>query len=299
MQKVSAREVLIIDSAQTDELLEEVTELLHSRGTEVLYMHQEIKRNEWTMGIRAARNVGAQLATGDVILFLDDDVVLDSDYLSSILAVYEQDASGQVGGVCGVECTRESKGRFFSVARNLFARIIVTDSKGGGEILPSGYTSPHSADRFCGLSRVDWLPGYNMSFRRSILRRFRFNEVPAGSDDLEFSHEVSREYMLFASPRARIWHMRPHAGRSKLQQRVKHDMRDYDRFFALYYRRQGSLFLHCWSNIGFVLGAALSLIVNPSEGRLDILIGAVNGLSSLLKNASVKNPQPNSEVSSI
>ncbi len=47
------------------------------------------------------RNQGASHSTTDLLFFLDDDVVLDTEFISNIVEVFKQDIHNQVGGVGG------------------------------------------------------------------------------------------------------------------------------------------------------------------------------------------------------
>lgn len=49
-------------------------------------------------GLSAARNAGAEAATGDVVAFTDDDVVAEPDWISELLAIYERRDPAGVGG---------------------------------------------------------------------------------------------------------------------------------------------------------------------------------------------------------
>ena len=48
-----------------------------------------------------ARNIGADHAEGEYTIFLDDDVVLDKDYIKEILRVYQTYPEEKIGGVTG------------------------------------------------------------------------------------------------------------------------------------------------------------------------------------------------------
>lgn len=54
--------------------------------------------NEENVGLSKSRNRGAELATGDVIAFLDDDAVADEQWIEELVAVYEEENAIAVGG---------------------------------------------------------------------------------------------------------------------------------------------------------------------------------------------------------
>ena len=49
-------------------------------------------------GLSAARNTGAAAATGDIVVFTDDDVVAEPDWLAELIGTYEQYEPAGVGG---------------------------------------------------------------------------------------------------------------------------------------------------------------------------------------------------------
>lgn len=49
-------------------------------------------------GLSHARNVGAEHATGDVVVFTDDDVIADKDWVAELIRVYETTDAVGVGG---------------------------------------------------------------------------------------------------------------------------------------------------------------------------------------------------------
>src|SRR5437763_4441578 len=53
--------------------------------------------NPHLMGLTAARNAAMRVAHGDVWLFLDDDVVLEPNFIEELLAAYTPDVTGVSG----------------------------------------------------------------------------------------------------------------------------------------------------------------------------------------------------------
>ena len=54
--------------------------------------------NKYDGRLGAARNTGAEFASGEVIVFLDDDAVAAADWLERLIAPYDDDRVGAVGG---------------------------------------------------------------------------------------------------------------------------------------------------------------------------------------------------------
>jgi len=87
---------------------DDVELVLVSDGNEALYDRFEADfgdtddvictRTESNVGLAAARNHGTAAATGDIFAFLDDDALADRDWLTELVAVYEERDVPAVGG---------------------------------------------------------------------------------------------------------------------------------------------------------------------------------------------------------
>ena len=58
----------------------------------------DVVANKYEGRLAAARNTGAGLATGEVLAFLDDDAAAAADWLERLIAPYDDDRVGAVGG---------------------------------------------------------------------------------------------------------------------------------------------------------------------------------------------------------
>jgi GT2 family glycosyltransferase len=143
-------------------------------------------------GLPNARNVGVRLATGDVVLFLDDDSIPDPDLVRFHAEAY---ADPRVAGVGG-----RVKGGY---------------DRGGGAV---GRFHPlaGTVERNFGADRggdVDHLPGGNMSFRREVFARTGgFDPAYGGSaigEETDFCLRARRAgFRLVFEPRALVEHLR-------------------------------------------------------------------------------------------
>jgi glycosyltransferase involved in cell wall biosynthesis len=153
------------------------------------------------------RNIGIDNACGDVIIFFDDDVVLDKDYLYFLLKVYQAKWSESIGGVQGttIEDLEEKPWHPREIFKKMF---FLGRTTGKGCLLPSVNPS------YCGnpkqITKVDIFSGCKMSFRREILLQNRFdsnfNEFWA-CDDVELSYRISQKYDLYQTPFAHLHHV--------------------------------------------------------------------------------------------
>lgn len=205
-QTVLPREVIIVDDTP-DDSIETVV-----RQNEGAFSARKIRlyyiRNPRERGIVTARNVGAERAVGDVVLFMDDDVVLDKEYLHEVSKVYETHpwAKGVQGSPLGSLFQAGNPGLLNAFKRAFFLTSISRDRCAMLRSFKS--TFPASVSE---LSECDWLSGCNQSFRRSVLKEFHRDEklrrYSAGEDaDLSFRVHKAFPNALYITPTARFVH---------------------------------------------------------------------------------------------
>jgi GT2 family glycosyltransferase len=191
-------QVVVVDGSdspigESPPAVEEVSAWL-SRGTTLVIVHTE-------PGLTRQKNVGARLATADIVLFLDDDGTPDAETIERLMTVFENHPEFD-GGMGTVEPAINRP------LLNLFRRFFqLTHNFGSGRFLPSGLASfLHGRDRF---ASTEVLSGGFMALRKSILERHAFDEKLVGysyMEDLDFSWRISREARLFFEPAAILHH---------------------------------------------------------------------------------------------
>jgi GT2 family glycosyltransferase len=184
--RVPPYEVIVVDSDSQD-------------GTEKLRHSFPIK----FMSIRdrnsaRARNLGISIADGEVVAFLDDDVVVDKDWVNQITRPYVNDRVGGVGGRVIPYGTHAKS--YVETGKNDVGRVFSNGLVIGNFDLPSKY-----------LIKVDSFIGCNMSFRRKLLvKAGGFDENYAGTsyrDDTDLCIRIHRlGYALVYDSKALVWH---------------------------------------------------------------------------------------------
>jgi len=153
------------------------------------------------------RNIGIDHASGDIVFFLDDDVILEPDYHRKILEVYELKKDENIGGVMG-SFNNYHKTKWIEICfRRLFLmqRNEVSGRRGRTQLSfnPIGIFKPKT------LIRVEYMPGCICSYYRKVVEEFRFDEALdkyALSEDWDLSYRVSRKYILYQTPDATLFH---------------------------------------------------------------------------------------------
>jgi len=193
-------ELIIIDDGRPDAgAVEWIEERCRSLGICHLY-----RRNP-SPGLTKARNLAADLATSDVLLYLDDDVTCDVNLLARIASHMRDPA---VAGV-GARVIEPSFSRFGARLYQAGYRLA-----GWWAVSPRANPSqprPRALNAAQGVRRATWLSGAAMALRRGIIREHRFDENLGGyalGEDREMGYRLASQYWLLESAAARVIHRR-------------------------------------------------------------------------------------------
>jgi GT2 family glycosyltransferase len=221
-------------------------------------------------GLPRQRNVGVRAASCEVIVFLDDDVVLEPGYLAGIARVYAENGAGDIGGVGGAQVPDPTPQEPW--LRRAAGRLFLLNGYGRGVVKRSGRVeyalSPARS------LEVDFLSGCNMSFRRVVFDTFAFDERLAGyalGEDLQFSYRVSRRWRLVVTPAARLDHRHAGGGRpAGGDLRAMAAFNKYLFFRECVARRPVDWLVYAWAGVG---DALLRLRAPRARGLRGVLRG--------------------------
>jgi hypothetical protein len=145
-----------------------------------------------------ALNLGISIADGEIVAFLDDDVVVDKEWLINITEPYVDAAVGGVGGRV-IPYGRKQRS-YIQTRQNTVGRVYSNGLVIGNFDLPSDHPI-----------EVDSLIGCNMSFRRDLLMKAGgFDANYKGTsyrDDTDLSIRIRKfGCVLIYCPDALVWH---------------------------------------------------------------------------------------------
>jgi GT2 family glycosyltransferase len=151
-------------------------------------------------GLTLQRNRGLALATGDVVVFVDDDTLVDPRLFAALAEAY---ADPEVLGVTGRVVDRDL--RRFGNMRSRARRLLL----GAGEGTFTRFGYPRWIQDETRERDVEHMLGGLMTARREAALRVGFDERLSGyglCEDEDFSYRLSRNGRLRYAPRATVVH---------------------------------------------------------------------------------------------
>src|SRR5438552_1688023 len=202
-------------------------------------------------GAAAARNAGMDVASGEIWLFLDDDVVLEKTFVEKLLEAY----SDEITAVSGIITNYRKPALVLRLWEKIFVRIPWHDERQNiywnAEALRS--SSPIAVRHFTGAL---------MSFRASAVQDLRFDSNLTGAwvEDIDFCLRLPTGSKLVIAPQARLEHIRSPRGRSSEHWLAAHaQWANYLRR-RHYYRGYRNQVAWNWLNAGYIVAALYSSV---------------------------------------
>ncbi len=189
-------EVLVIDQSNDDSVKRVVMKM---KNNKIKYIKSTIP------SLTKARNLGVLKASkkSKLICFIDDDVTLDKKYFKEILKVFEDK---NAIGVSGHYFPDKKQNKIENLLRRIF--FLENWEYNKARVLSAyGPTYPYSLDKTI---ESQWLPGFNMIFKKKVFDNEKFDENLSGyalAEDFDFSYRVYKKYgNLYITPKAKIVH---------------------------------------------------------------------------------------------
>jgi GT2 family glycosyltransferase len=203
-------------------------------------------------GAAAARNLAMDLATGDLWVFLDDDVILEPQYIQELVSTYSTEIAGVSGIITNYSIPPASR-RIFEA---LFVRGPFSDDRQPiywhAEKLR--FEGPQPVRQFgCGV----------MTFRATVVRNLRFDPNLTGgslAEDIDFCAHLPRHSNLVIAPNARLIHKRSAVGRAKGHWLDQHAQSSFYMRERNWHRGWGDDLAFAWLQIGYALMATIGML---------------------------------------
>ena len=186
-------EVIVVDD-RASEKTEKMIKGLNGSCPNLKYVSQYRK------GPACARNLGMQNSLGKIVAFVDDDCVVENDWIKQMFEVHERNPDIVVVGGDTLTSTEKTP------------------------VLVSQFLSICSIETYLnGKKEVIFFPTCNVSFKRNIVDKYRFDEnfpLPGG-EDLEFFWRLFKDgYRFIWDKNIKVIHYRDDTLRSFIKQAV-------------------------------------------------------------------------------
>lgn len=160
-------------------------------------------------GAAIQRDIGVKASTGDIVFFLDDDILLENKYVEEIARIFEQDVDGKTGGVSGTiinqtygtpsQLTRLYLCMMAGKCRESYAGMIIGPAI---NLLPED-TGPDQKP-------VEWIPSGVCAYRKIAIEEVSgFGDFFKGysmCEDVYLSARVAKNWRLLNTRKARLFH---------------------------------------------------------------------------------------------
>ncbi len=263
-------EIVIVDDSDTDAIEDVINKW------ENIFLNKVIQikciRNTRGKSLTKARNIGIDNVSGDIALFLDDDVILEKDYIDRLTDIYSRipSAIGVQGLITNYKKTPKK--------RLLFNKIFLIGyfGKNDCKVLPStNVTYPCEPDK---IISCQWMSGANQSYRCAIFDEFHYDENMVRysyKEDVDFSFRIFKKYpdSLFMTPYARLEHKASETARLPNQKRIT---MEYVYSFYFFYKNCNHSLINkiffYWSWIGYLIIAMPVAVIKKILGSDDMFL---------------------------
>lgn len=208
-QIVRPLEIIVVDDGDLGESqVRMLNQIVTARGIAFRCVRSEYA------GLTASRNLGVRMAVGDIVQFLDDDVELDSAFLSEVLRVYAGDPHGALAGVDGQLRDSPPQGRkakLFRMGYTLAGWWALPPRPRRLPPCPPCLRDPNRA-----VAELQ-IAGATMSFRRRLLLKNPFDESLreyALGEDRDMALRMGRMHWIARAVRAHAIHYHDPSGRT-------------------------------------------------------------------------------------
>jgi GT2 family glycosyltransferase len=260
-------ELIIVDQSQDPGIRKEIEDKWYS-----LLSQQKLKYifDPSISGLVHAKLRGVQESDSDIIVFLEDDVILQPDYLQNIEAGFS--AHPEMYGCCGVVKAAPKQNTIHLFLFKLFHRGIFKDPRVGihghprlfdGRMIPSTYLSG-------GLS----------AYRSEVFQKVRFDTVNGFFmlEDIDFSTRAARvfgSHAFYINTGAILEHAMSPVNRAVLGKKYERKLMEYTLFYKKNRNQPMALPSYIWLMIGLILELVYESI---RLTNLSILWGGVHGI---------------------
>ena len=160
-QSVKPLEIIVVHVETGGDIVESLKPVLNEKTIVLKYIRA-------IRSLVIQRNAGIDHATGEVVVFLDDDVIMNPEYFELLMDVYREKWHYNLGGVQGV-IIENSEINHWNPLQTISRIFLLSNVTGQGTLLASANPAFRGVSRT--VEKVEIFSGCMMSFRRDVLHK--------------------------------------------------------------------------------------------------------------------------------
>lgn len=272
VQTVLPIEVTVVDNAdyfKTEQLIYKNFNTFAENGINLKYI-----KNGNSNSANIARNIGADNSIGEILLFIDDDIILDRDFIKEIMSVYKMypDAIGVQGFITNTNNSKLvnfiHKPFYLNYNKENYNKLLLT--------IQDVHAYPLTKVINC-----QWIMAGCTGYKKQFFQKFKFDEKMykyCSGDDADISYRIYKEYpkSLYQTPFAKVIHSVSEIGRAPKKELV-YTLQVYHTylFYKLIDQKLTNKLIFVWSRIGYVLTKLLVFCQKPSKNNFMFVINLI------------------------
>jgi len=269
-------QLIMVDQSDSDASRAEIEDMVSgaARPIQLVYVY-----DTGIKGLVHAKQVGVSKSDGDVVCFLEDDVVLEPDYTKQMELAFENHPA--MMGCCGVMTNLPELPSNYVLFFHLFHRGIFHDFRVG--------VHGHLAGMDDGLIPSRYLSGGTSAFRKDVFGQVPFDLANGFFmlEDIDFSMRAVKAFgdCFYINPAARLAHYMSPVNRAVLGNKYRRKLRE----FLVFYKKHGTgvtqLAALIWLLVGLWAEAMLTSLRTRNPSPLAGYIrGVLDGLCWTVRN---------------
>jgi glycosyltransferase involved in cell wall biosynthesis len=198
-QTVQPKELIIVDATPTE------IDYSIPKGLEIFF----IRSNK--MQLTYQRNLGVKVASGDIILHLDDDTYIEQDFIYQMLEVFQNDTEKKIGALSGY-VTNQWGLRAYKPSFVMGLMKWLGLDKGDfspGSLSHSGvFIGLNNLIPFTGIQFTDFISGCSFAVRSDVYCKYKHPEMinRYGGEDKVFSRMIANDWKMCVCGDAKTQH---------------------------------------------------------------------------------------------
>lgn len=180
---IKPKEIIIVDQS---DIKVNLNEYKFKISQNIIIIHQDCASST------KARNNGLKKASGDIILFMDDDTFLNKYSLENLLKTFE--ISNDIKLVTSIDINSRNMKKYSDILGLIFCRKKISNK--GGYICKGAMLGRYNHDTLY-VNETEWAMGYFFAIRKDVVDSYnlKFDEnliSYAFSEDLDFTYSCSK-----------------------------------------------------------------------------------------------------------